>query len=717
MQYYSENVRPIKKTFLDKIDNVYVVDNNDVLYMYDNGEFYPFANVKENIMEDIKDCFFINSTFFVYHSNTISIFDVGLFKVDMVENTWITHNIDQVCYHMEYNLIATLERGELYVHTNIDDTVGSDHEIDRISLSHYRFKDDNGDIHIEYKQFEHIKIIDNILLALDNSRELSVFLLNSHGKIRRISLLNINKQLYDRIINYNEDYQILILDNGNYMSLNGTFHIPNKHIDKTFNNLIFNHNGCLFMVQNNSLIGYYEKREYESLIKPMIDIFSDATYELADVPNSSHGIMTIVLPPNINFKIINGNFSQLIIHDNRYYIITLSTKLPIIQGAPIPGTTCEFHEIILTNDVIYFDKINEYYPEKMDTRLMIDMDIKKPVVEQLINIIPAVYRLNNEMIYGFEQINSQNNDEIVSYGEGVTRHIFNNLRKELDCIMENKFSGYDPLSCYKLGKLLYFCNRDGQQTFECIHPYFFFSLSKESDHVTLIKKFRGSDYQLYYDQYVQYSHNLAKLEELYLGLRTIGDFMRYLLSSDLAPKEIILYDEFIKGYNFFGDRNKLSKLIKKFPIKYHIEKLIATYFFDAELEYSVKTHSVSREHFKTFCITFRKLFGDLTKKEKCMFLQNVTGSCYYNGIIKVILAYEEKEIITKQLVYNANIIDEEEPESINNVIIGLDENEPTNVTYSVSTCSTELIINTKPTEENITTILNLLTIEDHNMKN
>lgn len=707
-----ENIRPIKKTFLDRSGTIYVVDNTGIIYMYEGGEFYPFVNPIENIMHDIKNCFLINSTFFVYHSNTISMFDENLFRIELDENTWITHNIDFVCYHSEYDLVAILKNSELFVYTNV--SVDSNDEIVEIPLSHI-CKYDNGEIRIkEYNLFDHIKIVDNILLAL-NENDLSVFLLEPNNEIiRRISRLNVNKKLYDRIINYNDEHNIFILNNGNYLTLDGIFHIPNNYLDKTFNNFIFNRAKCFFLVENDMLLCYYEQDKYDTVIKEMLNLLSNPKHTISDVSNKSHKLLTLSLPNNINFDIINSNFSQLIICNGEPYIIEQN-----------------WHKIVLTDNVIYFDRILEYYPEKTDTKLLIDIDVKRSVVDQLINSIPSLYRLNNEMIYCFEQINfrdqdgedpagtEKDTDEVVlSYGEGVTRQVFNDLRKELDKIMENKFIGLSPHECYNLGKLLYFCNRDGHQTFESIHPYFFYLLSNKTDDLTLLQKFKGSDYQLHHDQYIQFTNNPHLLENLDLGLLTPNDFIKYILNSDLTPKEIILYENFFRGYLFFAKRHKLRKLIKNFPIKYHIETLVATNFFDAELEYNIKSYSVSKNNFKMFCFIFRKLFDKLTKKEKSYFLQNVTGSCYYNGVVKITLGYEEKELITTQTVYNEDVIGED-AESISDIIIGLDtsENESTTLSYSISTCNTELIINTKPTEENLIAILNLLIIEDSCMRN
>ena len=235
----------------------------------------------------------------------------------------------------------------------------------------------------------------------------------------------------------------------------------------------------------------------------------------------------------------------------------------------------------MTDETIFFGKINEYY-EKTDIKLVIDIDINFPIIEQLINTIPSIYRLNNEMIYCFEQVDTNSN--IISYGEGVTRHVFNMLRKEIDILFENNLASKNNFlstvptemasknnflstvptemvqmkkgDCFKLGKLFYFCNRDGGETFFNIHPYFFYALSLrgcgKSDHITLLKKFKSDDFETYHKQYIRYLENPKELEDLDLDIKTAENFIEFLFTHNLTKEQIELYDKFIDGFCFFA---------------------------------------------------------------------------------------------------------------------------------------------------------------------
>ena len=76
------------------------------------------------------------------------------------------------------------------------------------------------------------------------------------------------------------------------------------------------------------------------------------------------------------------------------------------------------------------------------------------------DIIPAIYRLNSGAEYEFEQVAT--NGDIISYGDGVTRQTYTILKEELDIALQN-LQSHDHLFVFNLGKLLYFCNKNGKQ--------------------------------------------------------------------------------------------------------------------------------------------------------------------------------------------------------------------------------------------------------------
>lgn len=675
--------RKIKRTFIDKSSNIYIVDIMDILYLYDDNQFYPFME----IMNDIKDCFFIHDRFFVHHGKTISIFDEYLFKIPMTSESWITNKIDMVCYSNEENIIITLEDGEVYINFGVTNKSGIlDDEVQRISLSNKYFK------------FEEIKVINDLLITYKNNT-IGLFALMENN-IDFVSSINVDKKIFNNITQIDWMNNLLILENSDKLSFSGKLYIQN-YIDPYSYNLLFNIQQAYFLYKDGYLMCSHSPDKLNTIIKPLEKILPVLNSITVDTQTKYHQLTTFTLPKNIDLSIIQNNTKQIIIYNNRPLLIDQI-----------------LYEISLTDESVYYDNFDIQYMEKSDTNMIIDIDISVPIIKQLINIIPFIYRLNDEMIYKFEQVDSDSN--VISYGDGVTRHIFNSLRKEIDIVLEKKFLSYDLTYAFNLGKLLYFCNREGAEKFFNIHPYFFYKFSNSSDHVTLLKKFKGNSFNIFHSQYIQYINNPKSLEELELGINTPDQYICYLLSSDLTEEQIKHYDAFIKGFNIFYTRNKSYSVLKKLPILCLINQLVGDDFFKANLEYFAKNRNVDTKHFEDFQKIFRKLFGQLSKKEMACFVQNITGSQYYTGTINIVLAYEKKELIVHQAVYDENIfIGQEEPLEVNDIIIVLDNDktDENKLIYQISTCNAELIINVLPNEENLTSIIKILTVEDLNMKN
>ena len=653
--------RKIQQIFLDKNNFIYVVDNTNILYLYsqEDNHFYPFIS----ILKSIKNCFMIDNYFYIHHLNTISVFDENLLKIESFGNNWITQNIDCVCYDINKNIIVTLEHGEVYVNQNI--TQYSQYfgeEIHRISLSHkYKYWDNKLHL-IEYLKFDEIKILDELLLVYKNDH-MSIFYLQ-FDNVKHMININISKQTFDEIYEFNKIHNFFNLQNGNKLTLTGE-----QHIDMITDNIIFNEQKIYFALKNKQIFCYFNKIKYDTIIKPLLLVLPTIETVITDIDNNHQSII-ITLLEDTNIFFITGNISQIIICNNKFFLI--NDKL------------CE---IILLNETIYYDSLDIYYFDKLDNNLIIDVNITQSITDQLINIIPPIYRLNNNMIYNFEH--TDNNNNIISYGEGASRQIYSLLRKELDLILENKFYLCNMVDSFKLGKLMYFCNKESYETFVNIHPYFFYCLSKESDYIILLKKFKGHNYDLYYKQYMEYVNYPENLLNLDMDIKTHHDYIKFLFIADLTEEQICLYNEFVKGFCYFSHRHKSYYLIKNLSIIYYINKLIVDEYFDVKLNFSVKNNLINKFYYEQFCETFKKFFDKLTQQEKLYLIQNITGSQYYSDIINIIFAYDFEEF---------NILDKK---SI----------------YQISTCNAELIVNLMPSEENINTLIKYLIIEDLSMKN
>lgn len=700
--------KEIKQIFLDKNDNVYVTDHNDILYLYDEYKYYPFLAS----LNDIAECFYMGDRFFVHHSNTMSIFDEN-FNLVKLQNSWITDKIDKVCYCKENNSIATLEQGKVHVYFGVshNSDQNNDDDVTMASISH-AFKSDNGEKYIGYQMFQDIKIVNDVLLTF-NERVVKIFHLKKNNFIYITSII-LKKNFYDEITNFSLLQNIFTLSSGSQFYLNKQPSIDNIQCKNFSHFEIFKRQNIYFWIKDNNLCFYYSNNKINDILKPLISILCP---KLEKFPSekSDYCYNQIELSEiNQNINIINGETMQIISINNDKYLI--NEKLI---------------KIIFSDELICFDSVCEL--AKMDTNFIIDIENNSSILCQLINIIPNLYRLNNDIIFEFHQIDSNGN--IISFGEGSTRHCFNYLRNEIDIVLQNNFDSYDEINVVKLGKLFYFCYVEGSAFFSNIHPYFFYLLSEKSDYVTLLKMFKGNDFNMYYNQYIEYCNDISKLADLDIGIKTIDEYMEYLFSGNLSKEQKLLYKSFVKGFLYFATRNKFYKFIKKLPLIYYIKMLTTFDYFNIDIEFSKSSDDINDQLFDTFCDIFNNVFLNLTKEKMSIFLQNVTGSQYYSGTVHVVLAYNYKEFMVKQLIYNENI-DTDEEIILEEIMIDLaiaqqsDSNwsnpfshllnstiKNHETFYEISTCNTELTINIFPSRENISEIINLLTIEDINMKN
>lgn len=687
----------IRKVFLDKSDNIYITDNSGYLYLYANDQYFPFMTKLENI----KNCFLINDLYFVYHQNTISIFDKDLCNIEVSMDTWITKNIDDVCYNPHKNLIVTLEKGEVYVNLHVTNMGYTENDqFVRISLNHNLIESHDGTKIIKHKKFENIKIVDNILLAYKPSGT-KIYTLEIFGVKKKPFIINVSNKIFNDICEYNDIYDIFTLQDGSQILFDVTLFDITLFTDPDIMNNIYYIQRVYWWISDDKLYCYYDKDRYYDIVEPLIKLLSATKNTISHIVTNKY-IIDIALPSGVNISTVNNKTQQIIVLNNQPYLI----------GQKIS-------KINFDHELVCYDSISELYSEKMDTCLFIDIDNSRVIVPQLLNIIPYIYRLNNDFDYQFQYIDSNSN--VISYGEGVTRDVFNILRMEIDQILNENFCSYSEIDVFNLGKLMYFCNRDGFEKFFNIHPYFFFLLSRDIDHVTLIKKMKWNDFNLFYDQYKKYVENPSKIKELGLNLESINDYVKYLMIGNLTETEQRLYEKMVDGFMYFTSRNKYYNFFKDLSIVYYINQLIGTEYFNATLDFSVKNESIDRKIFSNFKKTFCQLFNELSKYEKSIFCQNVTGSQYHTEIIHIVLAYEKKELIVKQAIYDEDtIVDEDNNEIIepvmNNIIINLDTNN-NNLDYQISTCDTELMINVFPSEDNLRSIINLLIINDKNMKN
>jgi len=428
-------------------------------------------------------------------------------------------------------------------------------------------------------------------------------------------------------------------------------------------------------------------QHYADMIKSVDSVFSPVAI---DKINSSNISKTIInLKHSTRFRYVTNGISRVILYNGHAYYI---------------GRT--LNEFNLHNESICYDELLKLQSEKTNTKFIIDVNSSIPILDQVEYIIPQIYRLNNELLYHFEYLDDQG--KVTSHGEGVTRSVFTSIRKEIDNVLAQNMKGYLKKKAHNLGKILYFCSHDGAELFSNIHPYFFYCLSKPSDYITLLKKFKNQDYELFHNQYLTYVKNPEKLKTLDLDITTPDEYIKYLFTTGLSEETINLYDELINGFNFYQHRHKQYDLIKKFSIIYYIKQLIPTDHFEPKFSFYSKIQEMDH------ILMFKKLFGQLSRDDKLTIIHSLTGSKYYRDEIKIIFVYSDETGDTPATQTDFMVSSQE----TDNIIIPVDSNQgPNNLTYKISTCHRELIIFIEPTEKNITEIIKALSIEDNTLKN
>ncbi len=654
----------IKNIYLDDNDNIYILDEGNILYYQENEYYIPFTE----IMLNISRCQFYSGYFFVHYSGKLKIFDEEMYEVIRPAFLITDNYIDQICFCGDNYFIVMLMNGKIYIYQTDPDELNNN--IYDICLNDYSMNDffvPDG------KKFQYIKIVNSMLLTyMDN--QMSVFMLDKD--LKYICTIQIFIQDYFDI--YDSHQNLFLMTGGRSIDNTGKIYdtsdlifyhksiFPNNPIEIYQNKLIFNHRNEM----DNQILSKLCQIIPLTLIRKKIH---------SSIFNNPDDLI-----------IINGNIIQILKYQNEFYLIKSE----------------DIHQLAIDSSKILFDP----FILSGTNNFTIDIQDDVSVLSQLVSIIPAIYRLNFDLYYDFNQVDK--NGQVVSYGTGVTTQIFYMLATELDHIFKTKFEGVDLDQCIKLGKMLYFCRQEGGENFYHIHPYFFlklFDLSNLSNHIILLKHFKGSDYSLYYNQYMTYRENPKILSEIDPDLHTVDDYLTYILTSDLTQNQIACYNKFIDGYNYFATRNPYHNFCLKLPVSCLIENLICTKNFMADLIYCI-TDGITDD----YCQIFQKLFDCLTTDEKMIFCQNVTGSPYYSDNIYIYFVSNLDDNI-REVIYDETVLGEND--YIETIEIEISAEPDNTILYQISTCESTLTVFCKPTTESIKNVLDMLIIEDLKLKN
>lgn len=624
--------RSIKNAFIDKNNLIYLVDEFGILYLYEDKIAYPFPL----LMENIQNCFFIDN-YYVHSSKTIKIFNEDMYENDD-HHLIINNNIDKVCYCHNYNIIVTLESGEVYI--NFIRKYARN--VKRMNINQTYQPTDLP------KRYHDMKILDNILLLKINN-DIDIFYLDKFN-VSYMQNISLSNDIYNNIFDYDVENSIFYLLDGNILSIDNN--PPGNLIKQIF---FQKRNICLFRVTDGLLCYVNNNSQIVAQLQNVLE--SDIIDNIIECKEKK--LLKIILPTNRDIRIIDNNLSQLILFEGKTFLIKDN-----------------IYPVQINYNAIFYEKILAYDIEKNNTQIIIDVIENQPIIDQLINIIPSIYRFNNEMNFLFHQIDLEGN--VISYGIGVSRQIYYLLRKEIDDVLKDGLVA--NLNYFKLGNLIYFCNREGRESYFYLHPYFFFKLAKESDYEILIKIFRTDDFDLLNKQFHQYLTSPDKLQDLGIDIETIDQYVEYIISSNISDQQKKNYDELFRGFFYFAHRHKFHSIIMKLPVNYYCDYLIAEGTVKPEFTYLVDK-DIEPIKYEMFCKYFDDQLSKLTIEEMVCFIQNITGSQFYMGKIKIILS------------------------------------NPGEQNYTISTCFAELRINVEPTESNIKEIIQILIIEDLKIKN
>lgn len=671
----------ISKVFMDDNAYIYVVDKNGLLYAHDT-KFYPFTA----LMTNIETCFLFGEDVVVLANNTVYIYDQQLHLTNIFGKKNDNTPVNEIAYDNKHRFISTLENSELFVLFKImgieDPDVLSGFE--KFSLSRMFIPQTFQAAKLIWT-FDRIKVVDGVIIAISTSTEISFALVYSIGHLEeadtnddiynRISLVGklfIEEEMFDKIMNYNPIHQIFLLRDGRKLNLSGSIYEGNG-TDTSIDTTIFENMKCFFIRDNNLLLCYYDNSVYLSVIQKLIETFPGIISDASIKPDAKTpiGVTTLILPPDIDFQLITRKRSQMFIYN----------RIPYIINRDDTKNTIGFQELVFSYEDISYTFLHAYYPEKTSHPFIIDIDPTGSIVDQLIALVPNIYRLNKEYQYEFEQVLDGN--RVTSFGDGVTRQVFDTLRIELDGILASKFDKWSVKDCIRLGKLFYFCNRDGEMEFANLDGYFYYLLSIHTSKMYdltvhfLLSKFHSKDYELYITQYELYKQQPEKLVELDMDLETVDNYVAYLMNSHLDSLQIEKYKSFVEGYWYFASR-QTPNVINHLPINYYIDLLSLSDTFNLKIEFLLG-QPTTIEDYTLFCDAFKKYFDGLAVGDQRKFTHTVTGSEYYHGTINI--AYNRYP-----------------PGS--------------NLTYKISTCESLLMVAIDPDVESVKNLVDMLIIRD-----
>jgi len=738
-----------QQIFVDDDVNIYILDDKGILYMHELYQMKPF----QYFLEDIKNCFQIEDTYLVHTKNSLVCFDDEFQFLGVHEK--LNYLVKKVICKDKF----------IYIITNNNEIImskGLSCHMEGLTFKMYQTRSYDGcqnvdviadgnfiaifyDGSVDLIQFTHTYAPDGIY---QSSTESIVFTFAiSYDEFKQI--IQIMMIPYDPLLSFVDPFInlfILWLSNGDrlriYQSRNhhtGTYNTipyeefePQYHERKQPHMIVRDSADTTVLVLNVSkaFAAVIEKHQLFASTE-FVKINIDRT-ELSgcSVPTDVQHCLRLemkFLKQGGGVRIIHQAYYKRCIFLYQSVCVVINVELESLDMLPIDEDLIMYGYLIEKVTNLSLNPVATNTKKK----LKIDINIGTPVLTQLLEVIPHIYRNNSKKIYSFEQVTDIS---VVSYGLGVTRQVFTTLSEELDQIIFKNGTGLSQAltksNCINIGKLLYFCFSESNVKFHYVPPYLFYLIAKtfgmERNVSYLLTRFKKDIGGNLLQQYLKYKKDPSILTLLDLDLTSANDYIRYLFQSDLTPDEIIRLEACHQGFMFYVERNPYFHVLNRLHIRFWEEIFYDKDFLDISFDFQGHKNA-SLGSYLPYAKIFKEVYYGLltTTEQKKIFCRNITGTQYYDGIITIIFDFDPKLIEGDEspvpvghlsdeniiIDEDENPIDEDE-NPIDQLLTVLSAPSVPSLWYKISTCRAELTILVNPTVPNLSLILEYLTISD-----
>lgn len=602
----------INTIYTDKY-NIFVSDENNILYEFVDGRFNPYLYNFGNVVTCIKN----DNCTFIY-TDSSQIFFVVL-KANKYEYEYISFNADidsMTCYRRK-NILLTIEDGIIYEYQFL-----YSHSLSVLRVESnwiYNPKNPNPKI---------IKSIDDYILIYYDSY------CNVQRGEQVIASFSISEINFNFIKNVVDDEKLVFL-NHTSVSFDDKYLITRNltkgNINQTCDQLKICDDGYHYVILIGNIMDYF-KDVIDTVVFDCIDYGDNEDFDCIDyfVKDNIIKYTNIKFKQNITIK--NNGYLLIIGCENKYIVM----KITSIQDLYFIDSNINF------NALLDNDKLNK------DNSLYIDINLSLPLIPQLTILVPSIYRLNSNKFYVFENVI---NNIIISYGVGVTRSVFNKLAIELDEVFDQLNSNSQSISNYnfaQIGKLLYFCAFEGNTKICKLPAYFFYRLVTSyrkitnSDIYRLFERFKDTPKPLY-QQYLNYVRNPNELIALDIGITNVDDYLTFLFTENLNKESVNAYDNIVMGYNYFFQRKKDFNIIKFLPLLFKLVKLVDDKcIINFDFTHKFNTYQGNKLIDK-YIKEFNSVFQNQELAKKLQIIQNITGNRYYRSKIFVVFDEDDKK--------------------------------------------------------------------------